>query len=154
MAKDKLEAQIEEEKAVLLSVCTSNTTLERVMEYLEELAFLVDTAGGVPVKKFVQNLAYPDPKTYFGSGKLDEVHEYIKENDIDLAVFDDESPVLVRNIVHSPEQLAQFDDVLEQQEFRRQLVLDELQQAGIPVEFDAVIGRGGLVKPLEGGVYE
>ena len=71
-----------------------------------------------------------------------------------MAVFDDESPVLVRNIVHSPEQLAQFDDVLEQQEFRRQLVLDELQQAGIPVEFDAVIGRGGLVKPLEGGVYE
>ena len=71
-----------------------------------------------------------------------------------MAVFDDESPVLVRNIVHSPEQLAQFDDVLEQQEFRRQLVLDELQQASIPVEFDAVIGRGGLVKPLEGGVYE
>ena len=99
MAKDKLEAQIEEEKAVLLSVCTSNTTLERVMEYLEELAFLVDTAGGVPVKKFVQNLAYPDPKTYFGSGKLDEVHEYIKENDIDLAVFDDElSPSQIRNI--------------------------------------------------------
>ncbi|MBR4219160.1 MAG: GTPase HflX [Bacteroidales bacterium] len=99
MAKDKLEAQIEEEKAVLLSVCTSNTTLERVMEYLEELAFLVDTAGGVPVKKFVQNLAYPDPKTYFGSGKLDEVHDYIKENDIDLAVFDDElSPSQIRNI--------------------------------------------------------
>ena len=99
MAKDKLEAQIEEEKAVLLSVCTSNTTLERVMEYLEELAFLVDTAGGVPVKTFVQNLAYPDPKTYFGSGKLDEVHDYIKENDIDLAVFDDElSPSQIRNI--------------------------------------------------------
>ena len=99
MAKDKLEAEIVAEKAVLLSVCTSNNTLERVMEYLEELAFLVDTAGGVPVKKFVQNLPYSDPKTYFGSGKLEEVHEYIKENDIDLAVFDDElSPSQIRNI--------------------------------------------------------
>ena len=99
MAKDELEAEIVAEKAVLLSVCTSNNTLERVMEYLEELAFLVDTAGGVPVKKFVQNLPYSDPKTYFGSGKLEEVHEYIKENDIDLAVFDDElSPSQIRNI--------------------------------------------------------
>lgn len=99
MAKDKQEAEIVAEKAVLLSVCTSNNTLERVMEYLEELAFLVDTAGGVPVKKFVQNLPYSDPKTYFGSGKLEEVHEYIKENDIDLAVFDDElSPSQIRNI--------------------------------------------------------
>ena len=71
-----------------------------------------------------------------------------------MAVFEDETSVLVRNIVHTPEELAQFDDVIEQQDFRRQLVLDELQQAGIPMEFDAVIGRGGLVKPLEGGVYE
>ena len=71
-----------------------------------------------------------------------------------MAVFEDESPVLVRNIVHTPEELAGFDDVIEQQDFRRQLVLDELRQANIPVEFDAVIGRGGLVKPLEGGVYE
>ena len=99
MAKDTLKAEIESEKAVLLSVCASNNTLERVMEYLEELAFLVDTAGGVPLKKFVQNLPYPDPKTYFGSGKLEEVREYIKENDIDLAVFDDElSPSQIRNI--------------------------------------------------------
>ena len=71
-----------------------------------------------------------------------------------MAVFEDETPVLVRNIVHSPEKLSHFDDVIEQQDFRRQLVLDELRQADIPVEFDAVIGRGGLVKPLEGGTYE
>ena len=71
-----------------------------------------------------------------------------------VAVFEDETPVLVRNIVHSADELARFDDVIEQQDFRRQLVLGEMQQAGIPVEFDAVIGRGGLVKPLEGGVYE
>ena len=71
-----------------------------------------------------------------------------------MAVFEDETPVLVRNIVHTPEELAGFDDVIEQQDFRKQLVIDELRQADIPVAFDAVIGRGGLVKPLEGGVYE
>ena len=71
-----------------------------------------------------------------------------------MAVFDDETSVLVRNIVHSSEDLAHFDDVIEQQDYRRQLVLDELKKADIPVDFDAVIGRGGLVKPLEGGVYE
>ena len=71
-----------------------------------------------------------------------------------IAVFEDESPILVRTIVHSADELAHFDDVIEQQDFRRQLVLDELRQADIPVEFDAVIGRGGLVKPLEGGVYK
>ena len=62
-----------------------------------------------------------------------------------MAVFDDETSVLVRNIVHSPDDLAGFDDVIEQQDYRRQLVLDELQKADIPVDFDAVIGRGGLV---------
>ena len=71
-----------------------------------------------------------------------------------MAVYEDESPVLLRNITHSAEELAPFGDITEQQDFRRQLVLDELQQAGIPLEFDAVIGRGGLVKPLAGGVYE
>jgi butyrate kinase len=71
-----------------------------------------------------------------------------------IAVYEDDQPVLLRNIVHTPEELARFDDVIEQQDFRRQLVLSELQADGIPVNFDAVIGRGGLVKPLEGGVYE
>lgn len=71
-----------------------------------------------------------------------------------MAVFEDEMPVLLRNIVHSPEQLASFNDVLDQKDFRRSLVLAELQRSAIPVDFDAVIGRGGLVKPLEGGVYE
>ena len=71
-----------------------------------------------------------------------------------MAVFDDETPVLVRNIVHTPEELAGFDDVIEQQDYRKQLVIDELCKADLPIVFDAVIGRGGLVKPLEGGVYE
>ena len=71
-----------------------------------------------------------------------------------MAVYEDDTPVLLRNIVHSPDELAAFDDVIEQQDFRRQLVLDELRQADVPLQFDAVIGRGGLVKPLKGGVYE
>ncbi len=71
-----------------------------------------------------------------------------------MAVFEDEKPLLLRSISHSAEQLAPFGDVIEQQDFRRQLVLDELRMANIPLEFDAVIGRGGLVKPIAGGVYE
>ena len=69
-----------------------------------------------------------------------------------MAVYDDEQPILLRNISHSAEELAQYGDVTEQHELRKQLVLDELHAADIPVAFDAVIGRGGLVKPLAGGV--
>jgi len=71
-----------------------------------------------------------------------------------MAVFEDEKPVVLRNIAHSQEELSQFDDVMEQQHFRKQLVLDELERVGVPLDFDAVIGRGGLVKPIAGGVYE
>ena len=71
-----------------------------------------------------------------------------------MAVYEDEKPIFVRNIAHSAEQLAPFGNIIEQQDFRLQLVLDELKAADIPLEFDAVIGRGGLVKPISGGVYE
>ena len=71
-----------------------------------------------------------------------------------MAVYDDEKPLLLRNISHTAEQLAPFGNIIEQQDFRRQLILDELKQAGIALQFDAVIGRGGLVKPIAGGVYE
>ena len=71
-----------------------------------------------------------------------------------MAVYDDEKPVIIRNISHSQEELSQFDDVIEQHDYRKQLVLDELERVGVPLEFDAVIGRGGLVKPIAGGVYE
>jgi len=87
------------ESAVLIGVTTSSIFFEKVNEYLDELAFLVDTAGGVPLKKFIQNLPYPDPKTYLGSGKLQDVADYIKENKVNIAVFDDElSPSQIRNI--------------------------------------------------------
>ena len=71
-----------------------------------------------------------------------------------MAVYDYENPVFVRNIAHTAEELAQFDAITEQQDFRRQLVLDELKRSNISLDFDAVIGRGGLVKPICGGVYE
>ena len=71
-----------------------------------------------------------------------------------MAVYQDEKPILLRNITHTADELAHFDAITEQQDFRRQLVLDELQRSDIPLAFDAVIGRGGLVKPISGGVYE
>lgn len=96
---NNLTTDIRSETAILAGVSTPSVSFEKINEYLDELAFLVDTAGGVPVKKFIQNLPYPDPKTYLGSGKLQEVADYIQENKIDLAVFDDElSPSQIRNI--------------------------------------------------------
>ncbi|MCR5159940.1 MAG: butyrate kinase [Prevotella sp.] len=71
-----------------------------------------------------------------------------------MAVYEDESPMVLRSITHTTEELSKFDDVLEQQDYRKQLVLAELKRMNIPMEFDAVIGRGGLVKPIAGGVYE
>ena len=92
-------SEIKEERAILIGVCTPSVTPEKVKEYLTELAFLVDTAGGVPDRQFTQNLPYPDPKTYLGSGKLNEVRDYVAEKKIDLAVFDDElTPSQARNI--------------------------------------------------------
>ena len=87
------------ETAVLVGASTRVQDLERTMEYLDELAFLVDTAGGVTLKKFVQKLEYPDPRTYVGSGKLAEIREWIESHKADMAVFDDElTPSQIRNI--------------------------------------------------------
>lgn len=87
------------EKTILLAVCTPSGSEEKTKEYLEELAFLVDTAGGKVVRQFTQNLPYPDPRTYFGSGKIQEVADCIREQNIDIIVVDDElSPSQLRNM--------------------------------------------------------
>ncbi len=87
------------EKAILVSVCPSNDTMEHTQECLNELAFLLDTAGGVAVKQVIQKLDRPDTKTYIGSGKLEEVIEYKNALDADFVVFDDElSPAQLRNL--------------------------------------------------------
>jgi GTP-binding protein HflX len=87
------------EKAVLIGLVTSRAEAERIDDYLDELAFLVETAGGVAVKRFVQRLESRDSRTFVGSGKLFEIKQYVEENEINLVVFDDElSPSQLRNI--------------------------------------------------------
>ena len=71
-----------------------------------------------------------------------------------VAIYEDERRLAMTNIEHSVEELAKFRSVMDQFDFRRDLVLDELRRHNIPLEFDAVIGRGGLVKPISGGTYE
>lgn len=87
------------ETAVLIGLITPETSEVREKEYLEELAFLVDTAGGETKHVFTQKLQKPDRATFVGSGKLEEIKEYIIAEEIDMVVFDDElSPMQVRNI--------------------------------------------------------
>ncbi|MDE6334495.1 MAG: butyrate kinase [Muribaculaceae bacterium] len=71
-----------------------------------------------------------------------------------IAVFDDTNPILIENIRHSVEELEPFELVSDQFEYRRDLVLDALRKNDIPLRFDAIVARGGLLKPIEGGVYE
>lgn len=90
---------IEPEKAVLVGVSTSDQPLSQVEEYLDELAFLVETAGAIPVKRYIQRLDTPNSRTYIGSGKLNEIKQFVKDNAIDIVIFDDElSPSQIRNI--------------------------------------------------------
>ena len=87
------------EKAVLVGLITKNQKQEEAEEYLDELAFLAETAGAIPVKKYFQRLDSPDKKTFVGKGKLQEITIYAKENNIDILIFDDElSPSQQRNI--------------------------------------------------------
>jgi len=105
------------EKAVLVGVITQEQNEERVEEYLDELAFLAETAGAEAVKRFTQKLATPHPKTFVGTGKLQEIIEYVKEHDIGLIIFDDElSPSQTRNIENSFKETKVLD--------RSKLILD------------------------------
>lgn len=91
--------QKELEKVVLVGVITQNQNEEKSKEYLDELEFLALTAGGEVKKRFTQKLAIPNTKTYIGSGKLEEIKDYISANDIETIIFDDElSPSQGRNI--------------------------------------------------------
>ncbi|WCT12040.1 GTPase HflX [Mucilaginibacter jinjuensis] len=90
---------VKQEKAVLVGVVTPNVTDEQQKEYLEELQFLVETAGGETVKWFTQKLQRPERATFVGTGKLEEIKEYVVAEEIDMVVFDDElSPSQLRNI--------------------------------------------------------
>ena len=87
------------EKAVFVGVIKQGDDERQVMEYLDELEFLAETAGAGGIKKFIQKVDKPDSRTYIRSGKLLEIKEYIIENEIDVVIFDDElSPTQLRNI--------------------------------------------------------
>jgi len=87
------------EKAVLIGVITKDQGEEKSKEYLDELEFLTFTAGGYAVKRFTQKMDMPNPKTFIGSGKMEEVRQFIEHNDVGTAIFDDElSSAQERNI--------------------------------------------------------
>ncbi len=79
-----------EEKAVLVGLVHQNQTESELQEYLDELAFLTRTAGATPVENFVQKVDQPDPKTLIRKGKLNEIKNYINENNVSLLIFDDD----------------------------------------------------------------
>jgi GTPase len=88
-----------EERAVLVSVIQNGMTEELSEEYLDELQFLALTAGVLTVKRFTQKIQMPNPKTYVGKGKMEEIRDFVEANDIEAAIFDDElSPSQLRNI--------------------------------------------------------
>ncbi len=94
--KNKIE---NEEKAVLVGVVNKEQTEQQVLEYLDELAFLAETAGAITVKRFTQKLAHPDSRTFVGKGKLEEIGKYVKDKDIRIVIFDDElSGAQINNI--------------------------------------------------------
>jgi GTP-binding protein HflX len=102
---------------VLVGVITSSQSREAVDEYLDELAFLAETADALSQKRFVQKLEHPDPKTFIGSGKLKEIKEYVEENNVDMVIFDDElSPTQLRNVERSFKDVKVLD--------RNNLILD------------------------------
>ena len=79
-----------EEKAVLVGLIQKEVTPEQVREYLDELAFLSETAGAIAVERFTQRLPHPDSRTFVGKGKLEEIKQYVASRDIDVVIFDDE----------------------------------------------------------------
>ena len=100
MTQDRFNyTDIKPETAVLIGVTVDGMKDETAKEYLDELQFLAETSGAITKKQFQQKLKYPDPRTYVGSGKIEEIGEYVKKHEIDLAIFDDElSPSQLRNI--------------------------------------------------------
>jgi GTP-binding protein HflX len=88
-----------QEEAVIVGVVNKDQRLEQAEEYLEELSFLAHTAGAVVKKQFLQKLNYPNPRTFIGEGKLQEIEEFVTQNEIDIVIFDDElSPSQLRNL--------------------------------------------------------
>jgi GTP-binding protein HflX len=113
---DKKNIISSEEKAVLVGLVHKLQTEEQVKEYLEELAFLAETAGAKAVKRFMQKLQHPDSRTFVGKGKLEEIKNYIAGRDINIVIFDDEL---------SGSQISNIEKILEVKTIdRSDLILD------------------------------
>ena len=88
-----------QERTILVGIVNQEQNEKEISEYLDELAFLTETAGGIPVKRFTQKLNARNPRTFVGSGKLNEIKNFVELYEIDLVIFDDElSPSQLRNI--------------------------------------------------------
>jgi GTP-binding protein HflX len=99
MKQKTYDTAIKQETAVLVGIISPGQTDEQTKEYLEELEFLVETAGGKTVKTFTQRMQRPERATFVGTGKLEEIQAYVKAEEIDIVVFDDElTPSQLRNI--------------------------------------------------------
>ena len=99
MGKQAESTAPKQRKAILVGLITKHQEVEKAQEYLDELAFLVETDGLIPVKQFLQRLEKPDKSTFVGKGKLSEINAFVQEHDIDVVVFDDElSPSQQRNL--------------------------------------------------------
>ncbi|MBP7821792.1 MAG: GTPase HflX [Saprospiraceae bacterium] len=93
--------KIEEEKAILVAVARDNQTMEQTIEYLDELEFLALTAGAKSLRRFTQKLPRPDPKTFIGKGKLEEIGKYIETYPVDMVIFDDDLTGKQTNILEA-----------------------------------------------------
>lgn len=99
MAKQLHDLSVVPERVILVGLNTKNQDSRELEEYLDELEFLAETAGAVTVKRFTQKLEHPDPKTFVGKGKLEDIADYVKHNNIQIVIFDDElTPSQLRNI--------------------------------------------------------
>ena len=90
MIEDNIINKEENERTVLVGLVTQKQSEAKVNEYLDELEFLAKTAGAEPEKRFIQKLDYPNPRTYVGTGKLDEIRQYVEDHEIGLVIFDDD----------------------------------------------------------------
>ena len=109
------------EKAVLVGLVTQNQSEEKLVEYMDELEFLALTAGATIDKRFIQKLTQQDPKTFIGSGKAQEIRDYVKSNNIGTVIFDDElSPSQLKNLGKEMEDVKILD--------RTNLILDIFAQ--------------------------
>ena len=97
--KEFIKTSQSSERTILVGLITPDVSETQAEEYLDELAFLSETAGAEPVARFLQRLDTPNPATFVGKGKLDEITEYVSAHEVGLAIFDDElAPNQLRNI--------------------------------------------------------